>query len=158
MEARQLCHNLLTKQGPYDRVGLCESFWAETLEGWIEQGYPTETAVVDGQERQVPADPAFHFGFDMVHCGGLFDIDPIQGFDEIEEETSDWAVHRNGAGAALKWWKHKSGTPEHIGFRMSSREVWERDYRPHMLQLDVRRLESGRWKGGGTLARIGPSK
>jgi uroporphyrinogen decarboxylase len=57
------------------------------------------------------------------------------------EETDEWTVRRNGAGAALKYWKHKSGTPEHIDFVMTDRETWERDYRPYLLELDPKRLD-----------------
>lgn len=83
---------------------------------------------------------------------------------EVLAETEEWSVTRNGAGAALKYWKHKSGTPEHVDFRMTSREVWERDYRPHLLQFDRARLDvegtrkelerrkaQGRWTHYGSL-------
>lgn len=60
---------------------------------------------------------------------------------ELVEETDAWEVKRNGAGAALKYWKHKSGTPEHIDFVMTTREVWERDYRSQLLELDPARLK-----------------
>ena len=32
------------------------------------------------------------------------------------------------------------GTPEHIDFLMTSREIWERDYRPHLLEFDAERF------------------
>jgi hypothetical protein len=32
----------------------------------------------------------------------------------VLEETDEWEVKRNGSGAALKYWKHKMGTPKHI--------------------------------------------
>ena len=41
----------------------------------------------------------------------------------------------------MKWWKHKSGTPEHIDFRLTSHPVWDRDYRPHLLKVDRERLD-----------------
>jgi uroporphyrinogen decarboxylase len=66
---------------------------------------------------------------------------PLRGVSELVEETEEWSVRRNGAGAALKYWKHKSGTPEHIDFRMTSREIWDRDYRPHLLELDRARID-----------------
>lgn len=151
MNSRDLTHSLLAKDGDPVRVGLYETFWAETLRNWLDQGYPSHTQLIDGQEVPVPDNPTFHFDFDMLHCGGLFDVDPIQGYNEILEETDEWATIRNGAGADLKYWKHKSGTPEHIAFAMTSREIWDRDYRSHLLQLDPKRFESGKWKGGGTL-------
>jgi uroporphyrinogen decarboxylase len=139
-------------------MALCESPWGDTLAAWVRQGYPTrieyreaganrwrpedggwEKIEVAG-EYEVPVPPEEHFGFDLHMTGGLFDIMPLRGVNETVEETAEWAIRRNGAGASLKWWKHKSGTPEHIAFRMTSREIWERDYRPHLLGADPARL------------------
>ena len=116
------------------RVGLFDSIWWDTLEAWTAQGYPKKP---DGK----PADPGEHFGFDLAGVGGWFDTMPLRGEPELVEETAEWSVKRNGAGAALKYWKHRSGTPEHVDFRMTSREVWERDYRPHLLALDRGRIK-----------------
>ena len=85
---------------------------------------------MDADEEGKPADTVDHFGFDMVGCGGWFDWHAERGVKDILEETDEWKVVRNGSGAALKWWKNKSGTPEHIDFTMTSREVWDREYRP----------------------------
>jgi uroporphyrinogen decarboxylase len=100
----------------------------------------------------------------MVGCGGWFDQMPLRGHSELIEETQEWILKRNGAGAALKTWKHKSGTPEHVDFRMNNRQVWEREYRPHLLALDPARLDvnstrrtlerrkaEGRWTFYGSL-------
>ena len=73
-------------------------------------------------------------------AGGWFQWEPLRGHSEVLEETDQWRVTRNGAGAAFKYWKNKSGTPEHMDFRMISRDVWERDYRPHLLDLDRQRV------------------
>ena len=135
---------------PVDRVGLYEGFWDDTLRAWVQQGYPTGTKIVGGKEVQEPVDPFHHFKFDLHRCGGFFDTEPIFGIDEVIEETSEWEIRRNGSGAALKWWKYKSGTPEHIDFQMSSRELWERDYRPHLMEVDVRRF-NGKWWGNRDL-------
>jgi len=124
----------LLRNKPADRVALRDSPWSDTLRKWTKQGYPTD-------ENDKPVDPVDHFGFDMAGAGGWFDWQPLQGFKEIEEETDEWEVRRNGAGAALKYWKNKSGTPEHIDFRMTSREVWESDYRPHLVGSARRRIE-----------------
>ena len=123
----------LLRGKPASRVGLFDSPWGDTLPKWVTQGYPTNA---EGK----PVDPVDHFGFDMAGVGGWFDILPLRDFKQIEQETDEWKIVRNGAGAALKWWKNKSGTPEHIDFRMTSREVWDRDYRPHLLQVDRGRI------------------
>lgn len=140
-----------------ERVGLMGSPWGDTLAAWIAQGYPTRLTQHevgdqiwrdDGQrvlaeeagEHVEPVPPWRHFGYDMVGVGPWFDIQPLRGHSELVTESDEWTIERNGAGAALKYWKHKSGTPEHIDFRMTTRAVWERDYRPHLLELDPQRV------------------
>lgn len=117
-----------------ERVGLTDSPWGDTLKKWVGQGYPTKE---DGK----PADPVSHFGFDMAGCGGGFDWHPFQGRSDVLEETDEWKVVRNGSGASLKWWKAKSGTPEHVAFDMASREVWEREYRPRLPGTAAERMK-----------------
>jgi len=124
--------------GSYDRVGLHDHYWPETCVQWMDQGYPTHT---DGDGNRLPDDPSVVFDYDMRSVGGWFDLSPIRGVSEVLEETDEWIVRRTGSGAAFKYWKHKSGTPEHVDFQMSSREIWERDYRPHLLELDRGRVD-----------------
>jgi len=117
-----------------ERVGVHDSPWHDTLRKWVGQGMPADD---DGH----PVDTVDHFGFDMAGVGGWFDWQPQRGVKDVLEETDEWTVTRNGAGAAFKYWKNKSGTPEHIDFLMTDRQVWERDYRPHLLELDRERLD-----------------
>ncbi|MFW6189302.1 MAG: uroporphyrinogen decarboxylase family protein [Planctomycetota bacterium] len=131
--SRKLIRNLLTG-GPAERVGLWESPWNDTLQKWIEQGYPTG-------EAGEPVPPHRHFGFDIWPAGGWFDLMPLRGRHEVLEETDEWVVARNGAGAVFKNWKHKSGTPEHIDFDMTDRRTWEQKYRPHLLEPDPDRVD-----------------
>jgi len=155
MTSRDLINNLFQKK-PAERAGVMDNIWGQTMEKWVTQGYPTRrvrrtvtmTVQDNGGEVEKEAEsetdqavPAYeHFDFDMAGCGGWFDMMPIKGFSEVVEESDEWIVRRNGAGAALKYWKKKAGTPEHIDFRMTSREVWERDYRSHLLDLDPERV------------------
>jgi len=141
-----------------ERVGLMVSPWQDTIAAWVEQGYPTRMAYKevgetrwrrqDGRwedveiagEYEEPVPPWEHFEHDMSLIGPRFDRLPLRGHSELLEETDEWEERRDGAGALLKTWKHKSGTPEHIDFRMVTREIWERDYRPHLLELDPERI------------------
>ncbi len=149
----------LLRNKPAERVALRESPWADTIAAWVQQGYPTRMVHKEvGEERWCPEDgrmvdvevageyvepvPSWeHFGFDMIGVGPSLDLMPLRDHSVLEAETDAWTIKRNGAGAALKYWKHKSGTPEHIDFRMTTREVWERDYRGYLLDLDPRRIE-----------------
>lgn len=132
--SREIVDRLLRNRRPLVRVGLHDSPWGDALRLWAaEQGYPRD-------DQGNPVNPTDHFGFDLAGVGGWFDVMPIRGFSETVEENDEWRAVRNGAGAVLKWWKNKSGTPEHIDFRMTSRDVWDKDYRPHLLQVDRARL------------------
>jgi uroporphyrinogen decarboxylase len=131
----------------------------DTIALWVQQGYPTRMEYrelgqqywrrEDGRwedvetpgEYEVPVPPWEHFDYDMVGVGPWFDVMPIRDYSEVVSETDDWDIKRNGAGASLKYWKHKSGTPEHMDFRMTTREVWERDYRPYLLEWDPARVD-----------------
>jgi uroporphyrinogen decarboxylase len=155
---RQVVDNLLRGK-PAERVGLRGAPWGDTIAAWVEQGYPTRMVykevgdqrwrredgrsvdVEEAGEYEEPVPAWEHFGYDMVGAGPWVDIMPLRDHSELVEETDEWEVKRNGAGAALKYWKHKSGTPEHIDFTMTTREVWERDYRPHLLDLDPARVD-----------------
>ena len=100
---------------------------------WVE-------AEQDGDfEEPVPAWK--HFGFDMVGTAGWFDIMPLIDFEELVDETDEWEIKRNGAGAALKYWKHKSGTPEHVDFLMTNREIWEQHYTYSHFHLEAAAFE-----------------
>ncbi len=143
---------------PADRVALEDSPWDDTLGLWMTEGYPTVpvsrsrgdkrwqedgrlvTVEVSGTYPE-PVEPWKVFGYDMAQAGGWFDWMPRRGVNELVEETDEWEVRRNGAGGALKYWKHKSGTPEHVDFLMSSREIWDREYRPHLLATDPARID-----------------
>ncbi|MDP6777123.1 MAG: uroporphyrinogen decarboxylase family protein [Candidatus Latescibacteria bacterium] len=131
--SREVINALLRNRPPFERVGLQDGPWHDTLEKWVaEEGYPTD-------EKDRPVAAVDHFGFDMAGLGA-FDPLPIRGYEEILDETDEWKIVRNGAGGALKWWKRKSGTPEHIDFRMTSREIWEKNYRAYLLEVDRERL------------------
>ncbi len=140
LNSRGLVQGLLTK-GDFDRVGFYDYFWPETPEIWVEQGFPTRVVIEDGEEVVKPEDPNMHFGADMHAAGGWVKREPILDYEEILAETDEWYIKRTGAGAAFKFWKHKSGTPEHIDFTMTSRAIWEREYRPHLLHVEPRRLD-----------------
>jgi hypothetical protein len=157
--SHQRVKSLLAGQ-PVDRVPLRETFWSETLATWVQQGYPTRTVYKnagqkhwcssDGRwvetnqpgEYMEPIPPYQHFGFDMGEMDFLIDFEPLIGYKETIEETDDWEMYRNGAGGIMKYWKKKSGTPEHVDFRMTSRQIWENEYRPHLLEVNPHRIES----------------
>jgi uroporphyrinogen decarboxylase len=159
MQTSRMVVDSLLRGKHADRVALMGSPWADTIAAWVRQGYPTRMVhkeigeqrwcredgrsvdVEEAGEYEEPVPPWEHFGYDMVGIGPWMDIMPLRDYSELLQETDEWEVKRNGAGAALKYWKHKSGTPEHIDFTMTTREIWECDYRPHMLAFDPERVD-----------------
>ncbi|MFQ5811078.1 MAG: hypothetical protein ACE5JM_15780, partial [Armatimonadota bacterium] len=69
--SQELISNLLSGE-PADRMGLAENIWRQTLQRWLEEGYPT-----DGDGK--PVDPIEHFGFDMAGVGLGLDLMPKRG-------------------------------------------------------------------------------
>ncbi len=158
MSQREVIDSLIRRKEA-KRVGLMGSPWPDTLRAWVADGYPTrmvhkevgedrwhpedvqQVTVEVAGEYEEPVPPWRHFGYDMTNVGPWFDIMPLIGFSEIVEETEEWEIRRNGAGGLHKYWKHKSGTPEHVGFHMTTREIWDRDYRPHVVEFDPERIK-----------------
>jgi uroporphyrinogen decarboxylase len=70
-------------------------------------------------------------------------------------EDEQTRVVRDAQGKLVRYWKHRSGTPEHLGFECDSREKWETVFKPRLLdtglQIDpagvVRAYKRGREKG-----------
>lgn len=119
----------LFRRKPAERYGVYEHFWPETLRDyWPRQGYPKGV------------NPEVHFDYDIMNVGGWFDSAPYQGQEVMLEETAEWKVVKDGRGASLKYWKNKSGTPEHIGFEVTSPEIWKR-YRELLLPTDRSRID-----------------
>jgi uroporphyrinogen decarboxylase len=99
----------------------------------MNEGYPTF-------DSGKPVNPVDHFDFDLAGCGGWFPWKAKLENQTVIEETDQWKVVRDGNGSALKWWKHKMGTPEHVDFHMTSRSIWEKDYKPHVVGSIRRRV------------------
>ncbi len=116
-----------------------DAFWHETLMKWEAEGHisritgRTDIFYEDQYDLSV-------FGFDMYGVGGYFDELPLRAHRKVLQETDDWVITENGGGATMRVWKRKSGVPEHIAFKMTTPEIWEKQYRPHLLQLDRTRI------------------
>jgi uroporphyrinogen decarboxylase len=133
--SRERVAALLRRELP-DRMGIYEHFWGETIRDyWSGQGYP------EG------ASPEDLFDYDLRGAGGWLDTTPFPGFSELLEETDEWQVTRNGYGASLKYWKRKSGTPEHIGFLVNSPQAWAK-YREPLFSFDPSRFDVDAYKRG----------
>ena len=123
---REIIKTLLAKQLP-ERVGLNEHFWPRLIDNaWGDQGVAQKTDFVE------------RFKLDVRSISWFSAPVPRPELAAVVEESDDWIVNRDGWGAIIKTWKHKAGTPEHVGFTMTSPEIWRRYFRDAFIALSVR--------------------
>ena len=111
-----------------DRIPRNDSYWGETIERWRNEGLIGGWAEVHAL-----------LGNDFAGLNWLW-ASPFPGTDKTVAETAETKDVRDSQGKLVRYWKHKSGTPEHLGFDCDSREKWEKVYKPAFLatglQLD----------------------
>ncbi|MBU4211124.1 MAG: hypothetical protein L6437_07145 [Kiritimatiellae bacterium] len=127
MTARERVGNLLQRK-PVDRASFAESLWGETVKHWTDEGHLKEKE-----------DLATHFKMELRSAGWFNCIANLDAPETIVEENEETKLVRNGNGALLRWWKKKSGTPEHVDFMVKDREGWEKHIKP-LLKPDRRRV------------------
>jgi len=125
MTPREIIKTLLNKEIP-ERVGLFENFWGYIVENaWGAQGLPADT---NFEKR---------FNLDIGGVAGSWTAlpGPRPDLAGVVEESDEWTITCDAWGSTQKNWKHRSGTPEHVGFAMDSPEVWKRDFREAVVAL-----------------------
>ena len=104
-----------------DRVPRHESFWGETIERWQKEGLKGDANTV-----------LTMLGSDFHGLNWLWPV-PFPGRNETVAETDETRDSRDGHGKLVRYWKARSGTPEHLGFECDSREKWEQVFKPALL-------------------------
>lgn len=126
MTPREIIKCLLAREIP-ERAGLNEHFWPFLIENaWGGQGIAQGTDFVD------------RFNLDIRSVGWFGCPAPRPDLEAVLDEDDRKVVKRNGWGATFTYWKTKGGTPEHVGFALSSEEVWRREFRDAVVAIDVR--------------------
>lgn len=130
----------------HDRIPRYESFWPETITRWQGEGLAGDAAtVLDLLERDFQS---------LCWCWPS----AFPGSERIISEDAETKIVRDEQGKLVRYWKHKSGTPEHLGFECDSPEAWEKTFKPSLLanatQIDLdtvaARYQSGREKSRWT--------
>ncbi len=112
-----------------DRLPYNESIWGETARRWRDEGHVAEG--VDMLE---------HFGMSMRGGGWLNSVADLDFVPEVVEEDEETVLERSGNGALLRRHKLHASTPEHVDFAVKERPQWEAMIKPHLLDLDRRRI------------------
>jgi uroporphyrinogen decarboxylase len=129
MNSREIIKAIIKDKTCPERMGIYEHFWDDTQEAWEKEGLPKDIDLIE------------YFDYDINPLpGGFMNNDGIVRDPIIVEETDETIVKLNGWGARHRYWKHKAGTPEHIGFDMTTEKIWREKYREPLLELNPRRL------------------
>jgi len=112
-----------------DRLPWGDSLWGDTRRKYAEAGDMAEDE-----------DVVAHFDMSWRRAGWINSQADLDNLETIVEETEETKLVRNGNGAFLRYWKNKSGTPEHVDFEVKDRAGWDRQIKPRLLDFDRRRL------------------
>jgi len=119
---------------PADRICLNESFWPETPGAYVEQGHMKPEETVED-----------HFNLDILQSWTFNCVADLDFKNEIVEETDETRLEKDGNGAILRYWKNKSGTPEHVDFTVKDRKTWE-EVREKIVNIDERRIDFEKYR------------
>ncbi len=113
--------NRMFARADHDRVPRFESFWNETITRWQGEGLNGDAGMV---LKLLNAD--LH---SLCWCWPA----PFPGQDEIVRMDAETRDLRDAHGKIVRYWRNKSGTPEHLGFDCDTRQKWETVYKPALL-------------------------
>lgn len=123
-----------------DMLPCFDSLWGETYERYVREGHmnPGEDAIQ-------------HFDLSFRLSGWVNSTVDLDFQPVTIEETDETILRLDGNGAKLRYWKHKAGTPEHVGFTVQEAADWEK-VRGKLLGFDPRRIDIESYKRARTLA------
>lgn len=124
MTGRERVNRMFARQDQ-DRIPRYDSYWDETITRWQAEGLQGGW---QGALDLLQSD---------FHVLGVIWPSPFPGQRIVIEEDDETQIIKDHWGATGRFWKHKSGTPEHIGFDCDTREKWETIYKPAYLELDI---------------------
>ena len=103
--------------------------WGATVERWKREGHIKEDE-----------DVAEHFGQDIRGSGWLNSCADLDFQPVTIEETDETILQLDGNGAKLRRHKLHDSTPEHVDFTVKDRAGWEEHIKPHLVDVDRRRI------------------
>jgi uroporphyrinogen decarboxylase len=114
---------------PVDRSPFVIGPWPDADKRWrLEGGIPAE------------ADMREHFGQDLRWAGNLNMVADLDHREQVIDETDETIAVRDGNGAVLRRFKHRTTTPEHVDYLVKDRTGWDALIRPHLGGVDRRRI------------------
>ena len=129
MTSREVIRAIVKDKECPERMGIMESFWPDLRSFWEKEGLPPRESLLDFLNLDIHP-----IGEEWV------DTDASPGVRKRVEEDQATYVEEDGWGARRRYWKDKSGTPEHVSFSLTSEAVWREKYRDRFLSFDIKRF------------------
>ncbi len=126
---------------PVDYLAAMLSPWKDTVKLWTQQGHLKQDE-----------DLIEHFNQDLSQIGWLNSVADMDHEDVVLEETEETILKLDGNGAKLRRHKLHDSTPEHVDFTVKDRTGWEEHIKPHLLQVDRRRISFEDYRQAKSLA------
>jgi len=121
MTSRERVNRMFRRQDQ-DSIPRHESWWDETLSRWRMEGCVGDIIQFIGGDFQALcwSDPM-----------------PWPGRQETVAEDESTRTIVDEWGKTVRYWKYRSGTPEHLGFGCETREGWFNTYKPILLAKET---------------------
>jgi uroporphyrinogen decarboxylase len=114
---------------PVDHVPVQISPWNDTVKRWEKEGH-----------IKVGEDLGTHFHQDLAGSWCINGVADLDFKEVVLEETEETVLKLDGNGAKLRRHKLHDTTPEHVDFMVKDREAWLEKIKPHLVNLDRRRI------------------
>ena len=137
----------------HDRVPRHEGFWNDTIAAWNKQGFTGDH------------DALLDFMRSDIRSVGWVWVVPFPGECSQISEDADTITMFDDYGATVRYWKKRSGTPEHLAFACDSPDLWRSKFRPAFesvpLQINLDNARAAMSKGSAadrflTWSGVGP--
>lgn len=126
---------------PVDCLPCYDAIWGETVDRWRAEGHMQ--AEVDEREA---------LGMDILGSASINSIADVEFTSQIIEETEETILSRDGNGAVLRQHKQHNSCPEHVDYSVKDRQGWEELIKPHLVNLDRRRIPFNEYRSGKAFA------
>lgn len=117
LSSRERVKRMFARQD-HDSIPRADSFWDETVERWRNEGQ-------EGALHEL-------LGTDFKALSWS-DPRPYPGQRRLLSEERGTQTFVDEWGNTVRYWKHRSGTPEHVAFGCPSRAEWDATVKPALL-------------------------
>jgi uroporphyrinogen decarboxylase len=110
--------NRMFRREDHDSIPRSDSYWDETVSRWRGEGLTGDILQRVGNDFQ-------------AFCWS--DPQPFPGQESVIAEDEKTRTFVDAWGNTVRYWKGRSGTPEHVAFGCSTRDHWFDHYKPKLL-------------------------